>query len=51
MNSTTKARLIRGSLWAAHYFLLIPLGYPAPDCRVPQAALARKPLEEVLIVR
>lgn len=32
-------------------FLLIPLGYPAPDCRVPRAALARKPLEEVLILR
>lgn len=31
-------------------FLLIPIGYPTPDCRVPEAALARKPLDEVLIV-
>ena len=28
-------------------FLLIPMGFPAPDCRVPD--LLRKPLEEVLV--
>ena len=32
-------------------FLLIPVGYPADDCTVPAAALARKPLDEVMIVR
>ncbi len=30
-------------------YLLIPVGYPAPDCRVPD--LSRKPLSEVLIER
>ncbi|MBI5852819.1 MAG: nitroreductase family protein [Planctomycetes bacterium] len=30
-------------------FLLIPVGYPADDCVVPRAALARKPLEDVLV--
>ncbi|MGQ0553355.1 MAG: nitroreductase family protein [Planctomycetota bacterium] len=30
-------------------FLLIPVGYPAQGCRVPAAALLRKPLNEVLI--
>ena len=30
-------------------FLLIPVGYPAPDCRVPLAGLTKKPLEEVLV--
>jgi hypothetical protein len=29
MNPTTKTRLIRGSLWVAHYLLLIPLGLGA----------------------
>lgn len=32
-------------------FLLIPIGHPADDCVIPKAALARKPLEEVLLVR
>lgn len=32
-------------------FLLIPVGYPADDCVVPQAALARKPLSAVLLWR
>jgi nitroreductase len=31
-------------------FLLIPVGYPADDCVVPEAALQRKPLEDVLVV-
>lgn len=31
-------------------FLLIPVGYPAEDCRVPEAALARRPLSEVMVV-
>lgn len=29
-------------------WLLIPVGYPADDCRVPKAAIARKELDEVL---
>ncbi|HMQ23463.1 MAG TPA: nitroreductase family protein [Planctomycetota bacterium] len=29
-------------------WLLIPIGYPADDCRVPRLALERKPLEDVL---
>ncbi|HEU4431335.1 MAG TPA: nitroreductase family protein [Myxococcota bacterium] len=29
-------------------FLLIPVGYPAESCRVPQAALRKKPLGQVL---
>ena len=32
-------------------FLLIPIGYPADDCVVPQAALERKPLKQVMVVR
>ncbi len=32
-------------------FLLVPVGYPADDCRVPEAALSRKPLDEIMIVR
>jgi len=32
-------------------FLLVPIGYPAPDCEVPEAALRRKPLDEIMIVR
>jgi nitroreductase len=28
-------------------FMLLPVGYPAPDCRVPD--LARKPLDEILV--
>ncbi len=31
-------------------FLLIPLGHAADDCRVPEAALHRKPLDEVMLV-
>lgn len=31
-------------------FLLIPVGYPAADCVVPEAALVKKPLAEVLVV-
>lgn len=30
-------------------FLLIPVGYPAPDCLVPD--IARKPIEDVLVIR
>ncbi len=29
-------------------YLLIPIGYPAADCTVPQAALQKKPLAEIL---
>jgi nitroreductase len=32
-------------------FVLVPLGWPAGDCQVPAAALRRKPLEEILVVR
>lgn len=32
-------------------FLLLPVGYPADDCRVPTAALERKSLDEVMDVR
>ena len=32
-------------------FLLVPVGYPADDCRVPAAALIKKPLDEIMIVR
>jgi nitroreductase len=32
-------------------FLLIPVGYPADDCLVPRAAIPRKPLDEIMIVR
>lgn len=31
-------------------FLLVPVGHPADDCVVPEAALARKPLEEVMVI-
>lgn len=31
-------------------FLLIPLGWPAEDCQVPRHALARRPLEQTLVV-
>lgn len=31
-------------------FLLIPVGYPSNDCKVPEAALSRKPLDQVLVV-
>ena len=29
-------------------YMLIPVGYPADDCRVPKAALNKKPLDEIL---
>ena len=31
-------------------FLLIPVGYPAADCKVPKVALQRRPLEDVMVV-
>ena len=31
-------------------YMLIPVGYPTDDCEVPEHALARRPLEESLIV-
>jgi iodotyrosine deiodinase len=31
-------------------FLLLPVGYPAPDCEVPEKALGRKPLEQVMVI-
>jgi nitroreductase len=31
-------------------FLLIPVGYAADDCVVPKAAIARRPLDEVMVV-
>jgi len=31
-------------------FLLIPVGYPAEDARVPKKALSRKPLDESMVV-
>lgn len=31
-------------------FLLIPLGYPAAECRVPAFAMTRKPLDEAMVV-
>ncbi|MHC5212817.1 MAG: nitroreductase family protein [Planctomycetota bacterium] len=31
-------------------FVLIPVGYPADDCRVPQAGSVRKPLDEIMVV-
>ena len=31
-------------------FLLIPVGYPADACEVPELALQRKPLDEVMVV-
>ena len=31
-------------------FVLIPLGYPADDCVVPEEAFKRRPLERTLIV-
>jgi hypothetical protein len=30
-------------------FLLIPVGYPADDCTVPN--ITRKPIDEVMVVR
>ena len=31
-------------------FLLVPMGHPAADCRVPAAAMVRRPLEDVMVV-
>jgi nitroreductase len=31
-------------------FVLIPVGYPADDCRVPAAGSVRKPLDEIMVV-
>lgn len=31
-------------------FLLIPVGHPAADCRVPAKALERRPLDQVMVV-
>ncbi|MGH7178579.1 MAG: nitroreductase family protein [Tepidisphaeraceae bacterium] len=31
-------------------YLLIPVGHPADDLRVPQAAIARKPLEQIMVI-
>jgi len=31
-------------------FLLIPVGYPSEDCKVPEAALSRKSLEQVMVI-
>lgn len=31
-------------------FLLIPIGYPAEPVHVPKAAIARKPLDEILVI-
>jgi nitroreductase len=31
-------------------FVLVPVGHPADDCRVPAEALRRKPLDEVMVV-
>ncbi len=31
-------------------FLLIPVGYPAEECMVPEAALRKKPLDEIMVV-
>ncbi len=31
-------------------YVLIPVGYPADDCVVPEAALRKKPLEKIMVV-
>lgn len=31
-------------------YLLIPVGYPADDCQVPEFATRRKPLEQIMII-
>jgi nitroreductase len=31
-------------------FVLVPIGYPAEGCVVPEAALVKKPLEEIMVV-
>lgn len=32
-------------------YMLIPIGWPMDECQVPEAALVKKPLEEVMVVR
>ena len=32
-------------------YMLIPVGWPAEDCTVPEAALCKKPLAEIMVVR
>ena len=32
-------------------FLLVPVGHPAEDCQVPKAAIERKQLDEIMVVR
>jgi len=32
-------------------FVLVPIGYPAEGCVVPEAALSKKPLDEIMVVR
>ena len=32
-------------------YMLIPMGWPMDECQVPEAALVKKPLEEVMVVR
>jgi hypothetical protein len=31
-------------------FVLVPIGYPAEGCMVPEAALVKKPLDEIMVV-
>ena len=31
-------------------FLLVPVGYPTEDCQVPEAAITRKPIDEIMVV-
>jgi len=31
-------------------FVVVPVGYPAGDCAIPEAALQKKPLEQIMIV-
>ncbi len=31
-------------------FLLVPVGYPAADCEVPESAMVKKPLSEIMVV-
>jgi nitroreductase len=42
-------RTILGRPDGERVFLVVAVGYPAPDCRVPD--LTRKPLERILVVR
>ena len=31
-------------------YVLVPVGYPADDCVVPEAALRKKPLDRIMVV-